>query len=118
MLVNLIGNAAKFTRNGLIEVEARWDSDGGDGCVMFRVSDNGIGMDEGRIEEMFDEFTQHDNSITRSFGGSGLGLAICRRYCEALGGSITIESILGEGTMVTVRLPDRTVVCVNGATAE
>lgn len=115
VLVNLIGNAVKFTRNGLIEVEAWWDSDG---CVMFRVSDTGIGMDEGRIEEMFDEFTQHDSSITRSFGGSGLGLAICRRYCEALGGSITIESILGEGTMVTVRLPDRTAVCVNGATAE
>jgi signal transduction histidine kinase len=118
VLVNLIGNAAKFTRNGLVEIEARWDSDGGDGCVMFRVSDTGIGMDEGRVEEMFDEFTQYDNSITRSFGGSGLGLAICRRYCEALGGSITIESILGEGTMVTVLLPDRTAMCVNGATAE
>ena len=118
VLVNLIGNAAKFTRNGLIEVEAWWDSDGGDGCVMFRVSDTGIGMDEGRIEEMFDEFTQHDNSITRSFGGSGLGLAICRRYCETLGGSITIESTLGEGTMVTVRLPDHAALCVNGAAAE
>lgn len=106
VLVNLIGNAAKFTRNGRIEVEARWDSDSADEGVMFRISDTGIGMDEGRIEEMFDEFTQHDNSITRSFGGSGLGLSICRRHCEALGGSIMIESVPGEGTMVTVRLPD------------
>ena len=108
VLTNLIGNAAKFTRNGRIEVEARRETKGGDGAesVLFRVSDTGIGMDEQRIEAMFEEFTQHDGSITRSFGGTGLGLSICRRSCEALGGSIAIESAMGEGTTVTVRLPD------------
>ena len=114
VLVNLIGNAAKFTRNGHVEVEVRRDNGG----VMFRVSDNGIGMDEHRIEEMFDEFNQYDNSITRSFGGAGLGLAICRRYCEVLGGSISVESSLGEGTAVTVQLPDGLQVSVNDAVAE
>ncbi len=108
VLTNLISNAAKFTENGTIEVEARWDGDrpNGAGGVVFRISDTGIGMDERRIEEMFDEFTQYDNSITRKFGGTGLGLAICRRLCEAMGGSIKIESALGEGTTVTVCLPD------------
>ncbi len=108
VLTNLIDNAAKFTRNGRIEVEVWWETDGGDGTesVLFRVSDTGIGMDERRIEAMFEEFTQHDSSITRSFGGTGLGLSICRRSCEALGGSIAIESAVGEGTTVTVRLPD------------
>jgi signal transduction histidine kinase len=108
VLTNLVGNAAKFTSNGHIEIEARRDGDNGDGtrCVVFRVSDTGVGMDEKRIEEMFGEFTQHDNSITQKFGGTGLGLAICRRICETLGGSITVESALGDGTTVTVRLPD------------
>ncbi len=108
VLTNLISNAAKFTENGVVEVKARWDGDTGKecDCVVFRISDTGIGMDKLRIEEMFGEFTQYDNSITRKFGGTGLGLAICRRMCEAMGGSITIESALGEGTVVTVRLPD------------
>jgi len=114
VLVNLIGNAAKFTRNGHVEIEVRRDN----GDVMFRVADNGIGMDEHRIEEMFDEFNQYDNSITRSFGGTGLGLAICRRYCEILGGSISVESSLGEGTAVTVQLPDRSSLCVVKDAAE
>ncbi len=108
ILTNLVGNAAKFTSNGRIEIEARRDGDSADGTefVVFRVSDTGIGMDKRRIEEMFNEFTQHDNSITRKYGGTGLGLAICRRICETLGGSITVDSALGNGTTVTVRLPD------------
>lgn len=120
VLINLVGNAAKFTRDGRIEI-AVWREGGsgaGAACVVFRVSDTGIGMDEGRIEEMFEEFTQYDNSLTREFGGTGLGLAICRRICEALGGSIAIESNLGEGTAVTVRLPDCMAVCVDNTAAE
>lgn len=109
VLTNLVGNAVKFTSNGRIGIEARRDMGNGDGTryVVFRVSDTGVGMDERRIEEMFDEFTQHDSSITRKFGGTGLGLAICRRVCDTLGGSIKVESALGDGTTVTVRLPDR-----------
>jgi len=112
VLVNLIGNAAKFTSNGHIEVKARWVRDGGERWIVFSVSDNGIGMDEGRIEEMFEQFTQHDNSNTRSFDGPGLGLALCRSYCEALGGSIEIDSNRGGGTTATVRLPGRSSLCV------
>jgi signal transduction histidine kinase len=107
ILTNLIGNAAKFTRNGRITVKIRHEMDGD--WIVLEISDTGIGMQTDRIDEMFEDFTQHDNLISRTYGGTGLGLAITRRYCEMLSGEITIDSEIGKGTMVTVRLPVRMV---------
>lgn len=108
VLSNLIGNAVKFTHKGRIEVEvSREDSQDGN-WVVFRVSDDGIGIEAGNIDEMFHEFAQEDASVSRVHGGAGLGLAITRRFCEILGGGVKIDSTLGEGTAATVRLPDRT----------
>jgi signal transduction histidine kinase len=106
VLTNLIGNAAKFTRDGRIEVDVGREESQGRSWVVVRVSDTGIGMETDRVEEMFGEFTQQDPSIAKQFGGAGLGLAISRRFCESLGGGISVDSAPGEGVTMTVRLPD------------
>ncbi len=106
VLTNLIGNAAKFTRDGRIEVEVGREESQGRSWVVVRVSDTGIGMETDRAEEMFGEFTQQNPSIAKRFGGAGLGLAISRRFCESLGGGISVDSAPGEGVTMTVRLPD------------
>jgi signal transduction histidine kinase len=104
ILTNLLSNAAKFTRNGRIAVVITREESFG-GWMVVEVRDTGIGMKVGPIDEMFEDFTQHDNLISRTYGGTGLGLAISRRYCQMLGGEISIDSEIGKGTSVTVRLP-------------
>lgn len=105
ILLNLVGNALKFTEKGSVRVVARFPAAADDGCLQFEVIDTGIGMSEEQIRRAFVPFSQADYSTTRRFGGTGLGLAISKRLAEMLGGTIAIESRLGEGCTVRVRLP-------------
>ena len=89
VLINLVGNAVKFTSRG--EVTARVEP-GEAGSVRFSVSDTGIGIPEAKREQIFNAFIQVDSSVTRLFGGTGLGLAICRRLVEMMGGAMAVES--------------------------
>jgi signal transduction histidine kinase/ActR/RegA family two-component response regulator len=105
ILLNLLGNAGKFTDQGHITVRAaREDSTTGE-WMCISVTDTGIGISAEQIERLFAEFTQADPSTTRKYGGTGLGLALSRRLCRLLGGDITVESTFGHGSTFTVRLP-------------
>jgi PAS domain S-box-containing protein len=106
VLVNLAGNAIKFTSAGQVRISARLDRPAGEPPrLVMQVSDSGIGIAADKIDTIFDPFTQADSSITRQFGGTGLGLAISRRLAEALGGGITVHSELGRGTTFTFEIP-------------
>jgi PAS domain S-box-containing protein len=101
VLLNLVGNAIKFTRNGAIEVSV--ERTGAD--VLFRVSDTGIGVPEADRERIFEEFVTLDASYARAAGGTGLGLAIARRLVQAMGGEIWVDADGAEGSVFCVRLP-------------
>lgn len=107
ILVNLMSNAIKFTRNGSVRIEADWrpDTAGEPGELRFVVTDTGIGIPASVQTRIFDPFEQEDAETTRRYGGSGLGLAICRRLATLLGGSLDLRSEPGRGTRVVVRLP-------------
>ena len=102
ILINLIGNAIKFTEKGHIIVSTVINSDTDSHSNHFdltvSIQDTGIGIDEDNLEYIFDSFSQGDSSITRKYGGSGLGLSICKQLCELMGGSITVSSQPGEGS--------------------
>ncbi len=104
IFTNLLGNACKFTEDGLISVDAR-ELPGQPGWVEIAVRDTGIGMDEDQQSRVFDAFVQADTSTSANYGGTGLGLAICRDYSELMGGSISVESAPGAGSTFTVVLP-------------
>ena len=99
IFANLIGNAIKFTDQGGIRVDVRF-SDPFDGRVRLTcaVNDSGIGIPKERRDRLFKAFSQVDASTTRHYGGTGLGLAICARLCEAMGGGISVESVVGHGS--------------------
>src|SRR5262245_45977120 len=103
-LFNLLSNACKFTEGGTVRLDVGRDVGGGDQFV-FQVIDTGIGMTPEHLGKLFKPFSQVDPSATRRFGGSGLGLAITRRFCEAMGGDIRVESKPGVGSTFTIRLP-------------
>jgi len=104
-LSNLMSNAIKFTQEGTITLEAgRRVMDGAD-WIEFRVTDTGIGMTPEQIVKLFQDFTQADASTTRKFGGTGLGLALTRRFCQIMGGDVTVRSVAGEGSTFTMSLP-------------
>ena len=103
VLFNLLSNACKFTDHGIVRLEAR-RTEGGH-WVEFRVVDNGIGMSREQVDRLYRPFMQADASTTRKYGGTGLGLAISRRLCQMMGGSLSVESQLGKGSVFTVRLP-------------
>ena len=105
VLFNLLSNACKFTENGLIRLEARRTRRKGSDWVEFRVADTGIGMSAEQLERLYLPFMQADASTTRKYGGTGLGLAISRQFCQMMGGSLTANSVLGQGSAFTVRLP-------------
>ncbi len=101
VLLNIVGNATKFTDEGFIRVEAQATPTE----VILSVSDSGIGIPKEKLETIFDEFTQVDGSSTRAVGGTGLGLAISRQFIEMHGGRIWVESVLNEGTTFYIALP-------------
>ncbi len=106
ILVNLVGNAVKFTEQGRVRVAVRVIENEGDGTrrIEFSVSDTGIGIPADKLSELFQPFTQVDGSATRRYGGTGLGLAISLRLAQALGGDIHVESRLGVGSTFTLTI--------------
>jgi len=105
ILMNLIGNAVKFTAQGEVIVKADVHPQGPGGASLdISVSDTGIGMDAATIGKIFEPFTQADESTTRRFGGSGLGLAICRELAQLMGGSISVDSRPRAGSTFHLRL--------------
>ena len=105
-LINLLGNAAKFTEAGSVTLSARREA-ASDDIVVFEVTDTGIGIRPEAIERLFEPFTQAESSTTRRYEGTGLGLAISRRFCLMMGGDIDVQSEPGRGSTFTVRLPAR-----------
>jgi signal transduction histidine kinase/ligand-binding sensor domain-containing protein/CheY-like chemotaxis protein len=106
ILMNLIGNAVKFTPHGMIVVRADVEvGDAPSATVHFSVSDTGIGMDSATLAKIFQPFTQADESTSRRFGGSGLGLTICRELAGLMGGSISVESQPQIGSTFRLSLP-------------
>ncbi|MGI8924330.1 MAG: response regulator [Fimbriimonadales bacterium] len=104
-LFNLLSNAAKFTQEGDITLEAGRHLMDGREWIEFRVTDTGIGLSSDQILKLFQNFTQADASTTRKFGGTGLGLALTRRFCLMMGGDVTVHSVPGEGSIFTIKLP-------------
>ncbi|BDC49716.1 hypothetical protein F183_A20320 [Bryobacterales bacterium F-183] len=106
VLVNLIGNAVKFTNQGYVRVSVtRTDRRGAMSRVRFDVADSGIGIDKDKIATVFEPFRQADGSTSRRFGGTGLGLSISSRLVELMGGTHAIESQPGQGTTISFELP-------------
>jgi signal transduction histidine kinase/CheY-like chemotaxis protein len=108
ILLNLINNALKFTKNGEVHVTTKVLQFEGDNInIEFKVADTGIGIPEDKLESVFDSFSQGSIEINRKYGGTGLGLSIVKRLIEILGGTITLESQVGKGSTFTVVLPFR-----------
>lgn len=125
VLINLLGNAAKFTADGVITLSVErvknqkpknpQNQNAGllnneQNYIVFRVIDTGIGMTEEQLKHIFKPFTQADASTTRRYGGTGLGLAICQRLCERMGAEIAVKSKTGEGSTFTVWFPERVII--------
>ncbi len=107
ILINLLGNAIKFTERGYLQVSVEQDpEDSRPGSLRFAVSDTGIGIPEDKLAQIFESFTQGDSSTTRNYGGTGLGLTISRQLVELMGGRIWVESQVGRGStfFFTVKL--------------
>jgi signal transduction histidine kinase len=103
VLLNLLGNAAKFTSEGEIHLRARRDRE--QSMLVFEVRDTGIGIDPSKLGIIFEKFTQIDPTSTRRYEGAGLGLAITRELCAMMGATIDVTSSVGQGTTFTVGLP-------------
>lgn len=105
-LLNLISNAAKFTKDGQITLRVfRGTSFRGIESVYFEVEDTGIGIRDDQKEAIFKAFTQADTSTTRKYGGTGLGLAITKSFCRIMNGDVTVRSVYGEGSCFTIEIP-------------
>lgn len=120
VLVNLLGNAVKFTERGQVQLHCRrlgYD-DAVETWLRFEVIDTGIGMDAATIAKLFQPFVQGDVSTTRKYGGSGLGLAISRRLVERMGGRLGVESVVGQGSSFWVELPFETLAAGHMPTME
>nr|MEA2797741.1 hypothetical protein [Phenylobacterium sp.] len=105
ILFNVMSNAIKFTQAGAVTLTVRVEPGEAGEDLVLAVADTGIGIPRDKLEEVFESFRQVDSSTSRTYEGTGLGLAICRRLAQAMGGDIGLQSVLGEGSTVTVRLP-------------
>jgi signal transduction histidine kinase len=104
-LLNLMSNANKFTNKGTIAIHARQQAENGDDWITIGVADTGIGMTPEQIARLFQEFSQASSATASRYGGTGLGLAISKRFCQMMGGDITVESEPARGSTFTIRLP-------------
>jgi signal transduction histidine kinase len=104
-LLNLMSNANKFTDRGTITIKAGQRQQNGREWITLAVTDTGIGMTAEQMAKLFQEFSQASSSTASKYGGTGLGLAISRRFCQMMGGDITVESEPGKGSTFTIRLP-------------
>jgi signal transduction histidine kinase len=104
ILLNLLSNAFKFTKEGMVTLRARRIKNGG-GTVELSVADTGIGMTAEQQAKLFEEFSQAEATTAHKFGGTGLGLAISRKLARMMGGDVTVTSEPGKGSVFTVRLP-------------
>lgn len=117
ILMNLIGNAVKFTESGRITIRVHTDDD----CLTPRridVIDTGVGIPADRLDTVFRPFEQADSSTSRKYGGTGLGLPITLTMCELLGASLTVTSVLGEGSTFSIELPVEVVVAPDAAAGQ
>jgi len=104
-LLNLVNNALKFTEKGCVSVSVNTLRDGDRDWTEVHVSDNGIGIGPEGLGKLFQPFSQLDGSATRKYNGTGSGLAISKKFCQMMGGDITVESELGRGSRFSIRLP-------------
>jgi PAS domain S-box-containing protein len=105
VLVNLLGNAVKFTKEGFVRLGVTWEADDfGSEHLQLQVQDTGIGLKSETVEHLFDEFTQADTTTTREFGGTGLGLTITRKLVALMNGEVEVDSVFGEGATFRVNL--------------
>ena len=102
VLLNMISNSSKFTKEGTVSLEISAESKN---RVKFELSDTGIGMTEDQLENVFEEFTQAETSTSKDYGGTGLGLPICKKITELMGGRIEVKSKIGEGTTFSIIVP-------------
>jgi PAS domain S-box-containing protein len=104
-ILNLLSNACKFTEKGTITFMSDRQTLADGDWLIFSVRDTGIGMTSAQMERLFQPFTQAHDDTARKYGGAGLGLALSRNFCSMMGGDITVESMLGQGSLFTIRLP-------------
>jgi signal transduction histidine kinase len=104
-LLNLASNANKFTEKGTITIAAHQGQENDRDWITIAVADTGIGMTADQMSKLFQEFSQASSATASKYGGTGLGLAISRRFCQMMGGDITVESAPGSGSTFTIRLP-------------
>jgi PAS domain S-box-containing protein len=105
VLLNLLANAAKFTDHGTVTLEVEREGNGDGGWMIFRVRDTGIGMTPEQLGRLFEAFTQADVATTSKYGGTGLGLALSRKFCQLMGGNVTVTSEMGKGSTFMARIP-------------
>jgi signal transduction histidine kinase len=104
-LLNLASNANKFTEKGTVTIAAHPHQLDGRDWITIAVTDTGIGMTPEQMGKLFQEFSQASSTTASKYGGTGLGLVISRRFCQMMGGDITVESEPGHGSTFTIRLP-------------
>jgi signal transduction histidine kinase len=104
-LLNLMSNANKFTEKGTVSITAHQGQENGRDWVTLSVADTGIGMTPEQMDKLFQEFSQASSTTASRYGGTGLGLAISKRFCQMMGGDITVQSEPGRGSTFTIRLP-------------
>jgi signal transduction histidine kinase len=100
-----MSNANKFTEKGTVTIAAHQGQENGGDWVTLSVADTGIGMTLEQMDKLFQEFSQASSTTAKKYGGTGLGLVISRRFCQMMGGDITVASEPGKGSVFTVRLP-------------
>ena len=108
-IMNLLSNACKFTEDGTVGLSSQRVKRGDVEWILFSVRDTGIGLTEDQIRHIFQEFKQADSSTTRKYGGTGLGLSISRRFCQMMGGEISVKSDYGKGSTFTIQLPEKVI---------